>query len=352
MDKRYEGTFEAVSPAEKNHGPVVVVDKEHLAYADGTPYYSIGTTCYAWVHQTKELQEQTLESLKNSPYDKWGINEMCKEACDAYLRYVTARYSAYRNVWWSLANEYNFIVTKTPADWERYGQLVSSKDVYHHLLSVHNGEPNYDFSRPWITHCSLQRVDFYKTTEETDVFLEKYHKPVVWDEICYEGNIFMGWGNISGQELVRRFWEAFIRGGHCGHGETFLDPNDILWWSKGGILKGESAPRLQFLLNILKETPGGYLKKIPAMFDEVAGCSAQEPIQESEVAAYDYCIHYLGLMCPKMRMVILPEDADYQVEIIDTWNMTIEDKGLLRGFQMVELPGNPYMAIRIRKGKV
>ena len=39
---------------------------------------------------------------------------------------------------------------------------------------------------------------------------ETYRKPVVLDEICYEGDIQHGWGNISAQELVRRFWEAAV----------------------------------------------------------------------------------------------------------------------------------------------
>ena len=147
------------------------------------------------------------------PYDKWGLNEMDKEACDRYLKYVVARYSAYRNIWWSLANEFDFIKVKTAEDWERYGQIVSANDSFHKLLSVHNGGANYDFSKSWVTHCSLQRTDFYRTTEDTDRFVEKYGKPVVWDEICYEGNIGIGWGNITAEELVRRFWEAFMRGG-------------------------------------------------------------------------------------------------------------------------------------------
>ena len=50
----------------------------------------------------------------------------------------------------------------------------------------------------------------------TGLFMEKYKKPIVWDEICYEGNLELGWGNITGQELVRRFWEGALRGGHCG----------------------------------------------------------------------------------------------------------------------------------------
>lgn len=59
------GCFEAVAPSFGNHGPVVVKDKTHFAYADDTPCFSVGTTCYAWANQPMERQEQTLETLKN-----------------------------------------------------------------------------------------------------------------------------------------------------------------------------------------------------------------------------------------------------------------------------------------------
>ena len=39
------------------------------------------------------------------PYDRWGFSDMGKEADDLYWRYCIARFSAYRNLWWSLANE-------------------------------------------------------------------------------------------------------------------------------------------------------------------------------------------------------------------------------------------------------
>jgi len=35
-------------------------------------------------------------------------------ADDRYLRYVIARLAAYRNVWWSLANEYDFLLNTKP----------------------------------------------------------------------------------------------------------------------------------------------------------------------------------------------------------------------------------------------
>jgi hypothetical protein len=45
------GSFEVVPAAGNNRGPVGVREKYHFSYADGTPFYEIGTTCYAWAHQ-------------------------------------------------------------------------------------------------------------------------------------------------------------------------------------------------------------------------------------------------------------------------------------------------------------
>jgi len=52
------------------HGPVRVANTYHFAYADGTPYRQIGTTCYAWTHQGDEREEQTLATLKGAPFNK------------------------------------------------------------------------------------------------------------------------------------------------------------------------------------------------------------------------------------------------------------------------------------------
>ena len=63
----------------------------------------------------------------------------------------------------------------------------------------------YDYTRPWITHCSIQRQDLYKTSELVNEWRVRYKKPIILDEIAYEGNIQHGWGNISGKEMTRRF---------------------------------------------------------------------------------------------------------------------------------------------------
>ncbi|MFD1908880.1 DUF5060 domain-containing protein [Paenibacillus rhizoplanae] len=59
-----EGELECTAAAVGNHGPVRVRNTFHFAYADGTPYLPVGTTCYAWTHQGDEMERQTLDTLK------------------------------------------------------------------------------------------------------------------------------------------------------------------------------------------------------------------------------------------------------------------------------------------------
>ena len=424
----YTGGFTVTAAGENNHGPVRV-NGYHFAYEDGTPHYSVGTTCYVWALQAKDLQEKTLENLKKGyfnkirfcvfpkhylynlhepisypyegtpckfdgeitgnfmrlmgvqpgndwdftrfnpehfhnienaieelcalgieadlivmhPYDRWGFSQMSPEQDDLYWKYVLARFSAYRNIWWSLANEYDLLRTKTIADWERYASIICEKDPYKHLRSIHNCGPMYDHTRPWITHCSIQRTDVYKCAELVDEYRIRYGKPVVLDEIAYEGNIDQGWGNISGQELVRRFWEATVRGGYAGHGETYVHPQDILWWSHGGDLHGDSPERIRFLYEkVLAEIPGPGLKRYQGMWDEAAG--TVDVMGDS-----GYYLMYYGFFRPTSRRFYFDDVHQYKVEVIDTWEMTIQDMGVFSGQFRVPMPGKEYMAVRIRR---
>ena len=64
------GEFLVVCNTGNNHGPVKVSNQFHFTYMDQTPYYPFGTTCYAWTHQPKNSQDSTLESIKQSPFNK------------------------------------------------------------------------------------------------------------------------------------------------------------------------------------------------------------------------------------------------------------------------------------------
>ncbi|MCA1686621.1 MAG: DUF5060 domain-containing protein, partial [Planctomycetia bacterium] len=325
------GRVDVTRPSPANHGPVRVRSTFHFAHADGTPYFPIGTTCYAWTHQGDSLEEQTLDTLKRAPFNKlrmcvfpkhysynqneppeypfagkpprdwefdrfnpaffrrlerrvgqlrdmgieadlilfhpydqghWGFDRMEPAADDRYLRYVVARLSAYRNVWWSLANEWDFMKEKRGSDWDRFFRIVAEADPYSHLRSIHNGTRLYNQTKPLVTHASIQNGSAVEDAGRAVLYRDVYLKPIVFDEVKYEGNLPQRWGSISAEEMVHRFWQGTVAGTYVGHGETYLHPDDVIWWSKGGVLHGESPRRIAFLRKILEDGPPEGLEPI------------------------------------------------------------------------------------------
>src|ERR1017187_10628785 len=72
---------------------------------------------------------------------------MPPEVDDRYLRYVVARLAAFRNVWWSVANEWDLVKGKKTADWDRYFRILQESDPYGRLRSIHHSGPMYDPDR-------------------------------------------------------------------------------------------------------------------------------------------------------------------------------------------------------------
>ena len=126
-----------------------------------------------------------------------------------FIKYIVARLASFRNVWWSMSNEWNQCTCKwagaavnpcpsakdysdpgcgrggsnslavdTPI-WDNLFKLVDSEDPSHHLMSIHNNGFLYNYSRPWITHFSIQH------THNKPMTLWKIfgRKPFVWDEV-------------------------------------------------------------------------------------------------------------------------------------------------------------------------
>jgi hypothetical protein len=273
-------------------------------------------------------------------YDRWGFSTMDPVADDRYVTYAVARLASFANVWWSLANEYDLLFGKTTEDWERFAQIVQANDPAGHLLSIHNCRDFYDQSRPWITHASIQRRDIYKTAEMTTEWRAEWSKPVVIDECAYEGNIDQGWGNITGEEMTRRFWEGAVRGGYVGHGETYVHPDDVLWWSKGGALRGSSPARIGFLRSIMEEGPD-FLEPSPLDWD----------IPRAGVEG-EYYLYYFGFNQPTYRRFLLDPAVEYTVDVIDTWDMAVwRLEGTFSGRFRIELPGRQFIAVRLQAVK-
>ncbi|AEB07703.1 alpha-L-rhamnosidase domain protein [Coriobacterium glomerans PW2] len=286
------------------------------------------------------------------PYDKpeWGFSSMSTEEDIFYLSYVARRYAAFKNIWWSLANEFDLMPHKTVEDWDRYARVIMANDPWGHLRSIHNCRTVFDHTHPWITHVSWQRIDVRRTAECVSELRRAYGKPVVVDECAYEGNISWGWGNISGEEMVRRFWEGVLRGGYLTHGETFVDRGPQIWWAHGGRLHGESPARIAFCREFMESLPqdmdhvAGEVFTLAGTFTWDVTCMA-----DKQGSGTDCILIYFGLSRPAYRDFVLPEGSRYAIDVIDTWNMTVERAHEdMSGAFRLELPSRPYMLVRMQ----
>lgn len=302
------------------------------------------------------------------PYDKpeWGFSAMTKAEDEFYLAYMARRYGAYRNIWWSLANEYDLLPGKSREDWRDYARVIMANDAFGHLRSIHNCIALYDYNEPWCTHCSIQRVDVTRTTECIADWRRAYGKPVVCDEPGYEGDIYWGWGNLTGAELMRRFWEGAMRGGYVTHGETYIDRGEQIWWAHGGELHGEAPERIAFMRDIFATAPRDatpldahapqsevWPLAVPAPGGATVDAGLEKAVQYWDVpvlrSGLDYQLVYFGWYRPAYREFPLPEGGRYEVEAIDTWNMTVDRlPGAYERSVKVGL-GRQYMAVRIRR---
>lgn len=393
------GAFTCIAPSAGNHGPVQVAHQYHFQYADGTPYFPFGTTCYSLAFLGEELESETLKTLASAPfnkvricllpkgvahtelfaypferdasgrndflrpvpayfrhieqrilelqklgieadvilfhpYDSWGYKAMPAEADDHYLRYAIARLSAFRNVWWSIANEYDLVKTKTPADWDGLFRIVVASDPYSHLRSIHYSRVLYDYSKPWVTHASLQSYAFDKAAE----WRAAWNKPIIYDEIQYEGNIARRWGNLSPEEMTRRFWLATVAGTYATHGETYISTDGKPVWSDGGTLHGTSPARIGFLRRLIEESTRTGVNEFEGSYYLSAG------------TPNELYLWYFDYHQPAEYEFPLPEKDQFQADLIDPWEMkTMPLSGTFSGKSKLHLPGKPYQAIRFRK---
>lgn len=301
------------------------------------------------------------------PYDRWGFSRMSPEQDDRYLRYIVSRLAGLPNVWWSMANEYDFMENKSLDDWNRMIDVVADTDPFDHLLSIHNAFPLFDWHHPKITHVSIQRPE----TEHSLLWRERYGKPVSVDECCYEGDIAEQWGNISGRDMVHKFWLGVVNGGHVTHGETYYNDEEVLWWAKGGELTGDSVPRIAFLRKVMEGASDAALEpmldnrnhrimKFGA--DNVTGPEMSKPATGEEhwskvrfpypIASdpHQYYVAYLGHRQPREVVVPTPPDEHYSAAVVDTWEMTetpVADK-VTRG-DLLFIEPKPSLALVLRR---
>ena len=405
----HTGALVCAQPQAGNHGPVGTAHRFHFEHADGTPYFPLGTTTYAFLFTSDGPARDSIEGMRGNfnksrvcvlpkplsdgpallpfpttdgkpaddkgsnndytrfvpayfqllerrllalqqagvqadcilfhPYAHWGYKYMPPEACDLWLRYVVARFAAYRHVWWSIANEFDLLKTRTMADWDRYFRIVEAEDPYSHLRSIHHSAVLYDYAKLWCTHASLQLYDFDKTPERRLA----WNKPIIYDEIQYEGDIPRRWGNLSAEEMIYRFWRAVVHGAYASHGEVFIAPDSGPHahepsWSDAGRLRGSSAPRIVFLRTLLERITHTGLDEIDGSYYLSAGNGK------------DLLLYFFDYHRPALYDFPLPASANYAVTLIDPFAMTQHKlPGTYTGKARVQLSDAPYRAVLFEK---
>jgi hypothetical protein len=421
------GKFTVGPPRGNNHGPVRVKNTYHFSYADGTPFFPLGTTLYNWLNRDPELERQTLATLAKNPfnkvrflifpkwmifnhvepprypyvrsadgqfdlerfdpaffahyesrlkdlenlgieadlilfhpYDKWGFSKMDARHDELYLRYVIARFAAFRNVWWTMANEFDLF--RPEKDWKALGELLAANDPYGHPRGIHNCCLGfYDNTQSWIDHVILQDITSQRwpttsaTAGQIELDARKVGKPVVVDEYGYEGNNGQSWGNLGPREEVEIHWALTMSGAYGSHGETYINPGHRLWWAVGGELVGESPARLGFLKKIMMEAPFTEMEPAP----DIIKNGGDSVTALAKRGSY-YLLHFverkdapdanLGFFGPAMPSKPLPVppftdhtfpsrpmpeftlgDGIFRVDMIDTWNMKVYPLGYTDG---------------------
>jgi hypothetical protein len=129
-----------------------------------------------------------------------------------------------------------------------------------------------------------------------------------------------------------------VRGGYLGHSESYWREDEQIFWAKGGELRGESPQRIAFLRRVIEEAPGGVLEPVGLDYDA-----------PSAGVAGEYYLVFLGAgHQPASRQYRLPPGRRYRVDVIDTWNMTIETlPNTVEGECTIALPARELLALRL-----
>ena len=266
-----------------------------------------------------------------------------------------------RMFWWSLANEWDYVKSKTVSDWDLFAQTVSKNDPYKHLCSIHGASATYyDYWKPEFTHVSIQDETPVQSPGSSAIFRNIYHKPVISDEVGYEENLKSRWGRYSPEEMTYLVWNGIVGGTYVTHGECYMyhEKMDTIFWAKGGMFKGESWKRIAFLRKIVEDYPG------PISLSDISRDNV------TATAGDGYYLVYFGKEVKGDWLFNLPAKngsfkklnagIKFKVEIIDTWDMTIEQCPLIFEtskendyrlydveLKRVRLPLKPYIALRI-----
>ena len=134
--------------------------------------------------------------------------------------------------------------------WDALFKRVAMEDPTNppHLLSIHNNEWLYNYSRSWVTHFSIQHTH----NKPRDLWHIYGKKPFQYDEVKYEGRLASNWGSLSAPQMVQRFWWTAAAGAYGMHGEMLY--KCPYWSDSAGYYCGQSVERIAWFRAYMENT--------------------------------------------------------------------------------------------------
>lgn len=187
--------------------------------------------------------------IVTNPY--WDNREFgTDEQNDRFVKYVVARYAAYTNVIWCLANEWNLSAAgnqykgayrQNKADFDRMGDILSANDPWRaqgeflRPLSIHNTTIDFEFfGSSWPTYAIIQYGGWNPDYTNGDqwgnagiVHNLGHRMPVVNDEYGYVGQINPKPPirvNMTRTTLRQAIWGIATAGGYGSAGDFRITP--------------------------------------------------------------------------------------------------------------------------------
>ena len=190
-----------------------------------------------------------------------------------YYSFAAARYGAFENIMWDIANEYHLFRT---VDWANMmGSFLKQQDVGRHMISVH-GSSDFPFRKSSWVDCILYQswdecggYDFMMTNQQIQSESGR-PLPQVNEEYGYEGH-YSVWGcgaqatkekNFRGGKYRSQLaWEMCMTGSYQTTGETAEYGTGAGEDSGGGWINGRGNEKMtmlkfyQIMKNVFEQLP-------------------------------------------------------------------------------------------------
>jgi hypothetical protein len=152
---------------------------------------------------------------------------------------------------------------------------------------------------------------------------------------------------MSAEKMTSYFWMAGLSGGYGTHGDTFkndADSTEVRWWAKGGTLPGKSPERITYFRSVMEDAP------VTTMQPELMVQGDSAKLDNNIYLFSKPGSYYLAYVADSGENITfdLPGNTAYQLEVIDTWNMTTLEQKTVEPGTFNYQTSQPYTALRLK----